>query len=351
LIKELIPRTSYEKESFIKGFVLFFLTMELLLGTVSYLLFRIELLNLKGRIFLEMKNYSYTFEGEKFSIELVTVDKKEAKFYELLEDSQGLSILVPIPGSKKDALKVYYPREKLSRDVNKIITRTLLVFSGLSVCALFLSLLFSIYSINPLRKALHMIEEVTKDILHDLNTPLMTLKVNLKILKSKYKDEEIERSELALKQLEALREHLSPLHSEVQQKLEDVNLNSIVRQELENLKKLYPHLKVISNLRGSRIKGDEVSIRRIVTNLLENAFKHNLEKGWVEVHLKGKTLVIKNPSREIKNTKKLFERHYRESQRGLGLGLSIVKKLCSELGCEIQLEFNGKIFIAKVTFK
>ena len=56
-------------------------------------------------------------------------------------------------------------------------------------------------------------------------------------------------------------------------------------------------------------------------------------------------MIIENSSPQIKNPDKLFDRYYKESQRGIGLGLSIVKKLSHELG------WNLKINIEKGKFK
>ncbi|NPA41675.1 MAG: HAMP domain-containing histidine kinase [Aquificae bacterium] len=351
MIKEILPKTSYERESFIKGFILFFLTMELFLGAISYLLFRMEVLNLKNRIFLEMKNYSYTFEGEKFDITLTTIKEGEKRFYELIEGPEGLSIIVPVPGSKEDAIKIYYPKEKFSKDVKELALKSAVFFGALSIPAFFLSLVFSLYSIAPLRRALQIIEEVMRDIIHDINTPLMTLKVNLKLLKAKYKEEEIDRAELALRQLESLKENLRPLQSEIKLQIEDVNLKDLILEELETFKKAYPHIKIETTLRDVVVKADSSALRRVISNLLDNAFKHNVKDGLVKITLHPSALIIKNTSKPIKNPEKLFERYYKESQRGLGLGLAIVKKLCSEIGCEIKIEFNGKFFTAKLTFK
>ena len=46
-----------------------------------------------------------------------------------------------------------------------------------------LSLLFSFYALYPLRKALKLTEEFSRDILHDLNTPLSSLRLNISRLK------------------------------------------------------------------------------------------------------------------------------------------------------------------------
>ena len=350
MIKDLLPKTSYERESLLKGFLLFFLTVEVLLGAVSLLIFRIETINLKNRIYLELKNFSYTFEGERFKIEVVPL-KEGDKFYELFEEEKGLSILVPVPGTKRDALKIYYPSESYKRDLRGVALKTLGIFLASSFVSALLSLIFSLYSINPLRKALIMIEEVTRDIVHDLNTPLMSLMVNLKLIGKKYSGEEVKRSMAALSQIVSLQENLRPLLTKVELKLEEIDLRDTLLDVLENFKSLYPEIEVSVEAEKVKVKADRNAWRRIVENLISNAFKHNVRNGWVRVKLKGKTFLVENSSKPLKNPSKVFERYYRESQRGLGLGLSIVKKLSEEMGWKVEHSYKEGVFSIKVTLR
>ncbi len=324
--------------------------MELFITLLAVLMFRMSWADLKNRVFLELKNYSYTFEDNRFQIEVVPRDDN-SRVYELFEDEKGLYILVPVPVTQKDLLKIIYPRELLLSDRNNILIKITALWAVSSTIAIVLSLLFSLYALKPLREALNMIEEVTKDIIHDLNTPLMSLKVNLKILKSRYKDEEIERAELALRQIQSLRENLRPLESKAELKLEDVDLREIISSELESLKKIYPETRVREDLQEVTVKADRQAVLRVVSNLLENAFKHNLRGGWVRVELWKGGLRIENPSKPVENPNRLFDRYYKESQRGLGLGLAIVKKLCEELGWQVRAEYKGGLFIVEVTFR
>ena len=349
MIRDLFPRTSYEREALLKALLLFFVTMEVLLVLVFYLSFRGSLSDLKEKIFLELKNYSYTFEGEEFSIDIVPVEK-ETKFYELFEGEEGFYIIVPVPVSQRDALKIIYPRERYKEDLRELILGHLIFFGLASVLALGLSFAFSLYAINPLRKALIMIDEVTRDIVHDINTPLMTLQVNLKILSKKYKDEEISRAEYALEQLKRLNENLRVLKREIRLKMEEVNLKEIVSREIESLEAVYPNVRVEAQLEDVKVKADKEAVRRIVANILENAFKYTSE-GYIKVSLSGKTFSVENPSKPVKNPNRLFERYYRESQRGLGLGLAIVKKLSTELGWNVKAEYREGKFRIEVTVR
>lgn len=325
--------------------------MELFLGVIFYMLFLAELSSLKSKVFLELKNYSYTFEGEKFRIDIIPAERG-ARLYELLEDGEGLYILVPVPFSEKELLRITYPRESFLSDRRRVIGRFFLFFGIASVVAFGLSVAFSIYAVNPMRQALRMIEEVNKDIIHDLNTPMMTLRVNLKMLRSKYpQDEELERIEFALKQLETFKENLRPLETKTEFKMEEVNLKELIEKEAADFKKVYPEKEIRLELETVKIKADRSAAVRIVSNLLENAFKHGLKGSWVRVLLRGDKLIVENPSKPPRDVNKLFERYYRESQRGLGLGLSIVKKLASELGWKVKAEYSDGVFRVVILLK
>jgi len=53
---------------------------------------------------------------------------------------------------------------------------------------------------------------------------------------------------------------------------------------------------------------------------------------------KNKTLNIIDSGKGIQNPKRIFERFYKEQERGIGIGLHIVKKLCDELDVKISVD-------------
>ncbi len=324
--------------------------MEVLLSAVVYLMYRSDLLELKNSIFLELKNYSYTLEGERFVLDVVPL-KENDSFYELMEDEKGLYILVQVPGVKADALRITYPAERYEKDVASIGKRSLLLFGIFSLFSMILSALFSFYALGPLRRALRLIEEVTRDIIHDLNTPIMTLLVNLKILSSKYSDEEITRAILSVKQLQSLKENLRPLMQERTRALKEIDVGEIIEDELSDLAKIYEGVPVEKELKVLKGKWDEEAVRRIFSNILENAFRHRRGSGPVRVRIEDRKVVVENPSQQVKNPGKVFERFYRESDRGTGLGLSIVKKFCTEMGWRVSARYEEGIFRVEVEVK
>jgi signal transduction histidine kinase len=57
--------------------------------------------------------------------------------------------------------------------------------------------------------------------------------------------------------------------------------------------------------------------------------------------------VIRDNGKGIKNTAKIFDRFYKEHERGLGIGLHIVKKLCDTMHISIYVKStlgSGSLF-------
>ncbi len=60
--------------------------------------------------------------------------------------------------------------------------------------ALLISFIFSLYTLHPLRRAYSTLEEFIKDIIHDLNTPITSIAINLKMMKRSDEVESISKS-------------------------------------------------------------------------------------------------------------------------------------------------------------
>ena len=114
---------------------------------------------------------------------------------------------------------------------------------------------------------------------------------------------------------------------------------SVARPEAERL-----GLRVSSVLGGAPVTGDRALLERLVANLVENAVRHNLAGGWLEVDtgLAGGRAVARvangGPAIPPEQVAGLFEPFRRlggdrtGSDRGAGLGLSIVRSVAAAHG-------------------
>jgi len=328
---------TYELESLLKSFVLFFL----LLGTIYFLFafgtYRDKKAELDRQILSEMKIFSFRPTGEEFDVDFIPVDSggEENRLYHERREHYAL---FPIPGSEF-RMKVSLPDERYQALVQKVRDESfrgwifyLLILAGLSF-------LLALYAIYPLKKALELNEEFVKDILHDLNTPLSALQINLKILKKKYDTERsIERMAGSLETIQAFQSNLRAFLNRESSSVERFDLRELIRKRVEYFRQIYPHVFYELLLKEPvYLECNKEAMVRILENLLSNAGRYNVPGGSVRIRLEGDRLLIEDTGIGIKNPEKVFDRFYKEGERGLGLGLHIVRKLTDALGIAVSL--------------
>ncbi len=278
--------------------------------------------------------------------------KKINELYLLHIKQNRIFAYFDIPNSKKNSLKIIYPYSLYAKDVNTIKKQTLFYYFFSSLVLLFLSIFYSLYSIKPLKKALFLLDEFLKDIIHDLNTPISSILLNLKILKQSHSAEAIKRVEFSTKKIGSLYGNLEAIIKNTPLTITTINIKKMLDQKIDYFQYLYPDIIFKTNIKINTIETSHSVIDRILDNLISNACKYNRENGKISITIDEKQLIIEDTGIGIKNPKKIFRRYYKEGQRGIGLGLNIVKKLCDSLGYKIKVESMlgiGTKF--KVTFK
>jgi len=298
-----------------------------------------------------MKNYSLSFKDKRFDIDIVP-KKPNSRFYELYTGEKDLYILIPFPDDPEDLLKIYYPKRDYLHLLTQLKQSILWQFLLLTFIAMLISLLFSFYVLKPLRNSLQMLEIFIKDIIHDLNTPLTSILINLKMMDSK--NEEVESISRSAKTIAMLHQNLDAYLKEQVNRSERFKLDEAVNEQVEFFQEMYDYLTWQIAVEPLIIQSDKNAFGRILYNLISNACKYNTADGFIRITTESTILTISNSSYGIEAPERIFERFYKESERGLGIGLHIVKKLCDQLEIPIRLEIQDKIIhfhldLSKVT--
>ena len=326
-----------ELESFVKSFILFFISQLLLTGVIFYVDYKKEIKSEDENIFSKMRICSFNLTCKEFKIDFAPLQEHE--LYKLYKNETSLSSYFSIPNSTKNALKIYLPKKKYDVKIQKIQNDFILRFIIVVIVIIILSIIFSIYTISPLRNALRLTEEFVKDILHDFNTPLSTLRLNAVMLKDEIgNNAKITRIENSVQNILSLQSNLrSYLDNHATQK-ESFNLQKFLQERVAFLDKNYKYVKFEFEVADLQINTNKEAFARVIDNLLTNAAKYNKQDGRVLLSLEKNTLKIQDTGKGIQNPKKVFDRFYKEQDRGIGIGLHIVKKLCEELGIAISLK-------------
>jgi len=329
---------NYEKESFLKIFFIFFIVLAILFFVISYLYYKKEVNVLNSTLLAQMKEYNFNFKGDKFDATIVKRDK-DKKVEHLYIDKNEVYSLFYISKKSKNLLKIIYPIKKYKDDLKKIQYKIGALYIISLIVIFFLSLLYAYYALKPMKKAIVLIEDFLKDVIHDINTPITTILLNTKYLKKKNPSDELDRIEMSANRILSLYKNFEVEIRGFHPQKNRFDIYEVIKERVEYFKKLYPDIEIFVEGEAFEYEMDRDAFVRIIDNLISNSCKYRSAKN-PKVHIKivGKNIIIKDNGIGIKNPSMVFERFYKESERGLGIGMSIVKKLCDELDIDISVK-------------
>lgn len=329
----------YEKEAFVKTFGIFFATLTLLTTLVASFYYGEQKHIMEEQIFSKMKSFTYDFQNYTFEVDVIPYDTTVDEL-NLQPCDRGMCGYFAIPSTKNSMFKVILPQAAYALQLHTLFNKVLMIY-GLIVCAIIaFSLFYSFYALYPLKHALYLLESFLKDMIHDLNTPVTSILLNTKSLAKSAPSEALERIELAGKTIASLYRNLEVLHQGFIPKKSEINLENLLHVRAKLYQKLYPKLTFIFETQSYIIYSDPDSISRIFDNLISNACKYNQKMGSITLSNIENSVKISDTGIGIKNCNRVYDRYYKESDQGLGLGLHIVKTLCDLLNIEIKLESN-----------
>lgn len=205
--------------------------------------------------------------------------------------------------------------------------------------------------IDPLLKSDEHMQKVVKETLHELNTPVSTIMMNITMMKKQCKDE---KNKKRIYRIERSCQDLLDLYDQmeysIKQQIEsididDIELNQLLQDELTKFEDVKGSIVVENNIKDEiYLQTDKNGFKKSIDNLLSNAIKYNIPNGFVKIDFQNNWLSISNSGNAIdtKNLFMIFEEHYQENEnsKGFGLGLSIVKQFCDLHNIEIKINSN-----------
>ncbi len=199
------------------------------------------------------------------------------------------------------------------------------------------------------KKLLHL----TKEIIHELNIPLSTIKANTEMIKKSHKDNEkiikrLNRIDTASIRLQKLyNELVYSINREIQviQK-EKIYLKNIIQERVEILE-AFERNKFELDIKNIILEVDIIGFEQMIDNILNNAMKYTNKNSNIIIKSDNNNLIIIDRGIGIDESKlvQIFERYYQINKNieGRGIGLNIVKRYCDEMGIEIKIKSQKNI--------
>jgi len=203
-----------------------------------------------------------------------------------------------------------------------------------------------------------MLEEMNtllRESFHEIYTPLGLIKSSLSLQELEYGDNEhIQNIKASIHSLHSIYEDM---YYAIKKEVRSYPSQWIDLEEFlqERIKIFIPEMtsknlkfNMILDIDSPMININQTELERLIDNLLSNAIKYSDIDGLIEITITPSKerikLSISNSSKKIQNVQKLFDKLYREdhSVMGLGIGLSIVKKICDKYNIDIDVESNEK---------
>lgn len=210
-----------------------------------------------------------------------------------------------------------------------------------------------------------LIIESSENLSHELQTPIAVIKSKLELIRQK---EDLDKDTVLL---------LNVMENNIN-RLSKINKFLILLMRLENnevfesgsvnvkdiLEKYIGFWEDFLIEKAIKIKTDtglcpeitanETLIDILISNLLSNACRHNIENGEIIISTGSDFIEIKNTGVQPgSDTGKLFERFTKgdNEKDSLGLGLSIVNQICNFYDYKIQYTYKNNLHCIRVSFR
>jgi signal transduction histidine kinase len=198
------------------------------------------------------------------------------------------------------------------------------------------------------------LKEFTENASHEIQTPISIAKGKLELLQDGNLDEDqkklVAEASKSLNNLSKLGNTLTLLAKIDNQEFEQKD-KVIVSATLEDFIDEYEELIHLKGIKLSTKIDEEVEwkmhpvlLEILITNLLNNAIKHNLpQDGFIKIYLEKSKLIIENSGKPLEfKADLLFARFKKgnQSSSSLGLGLAIIQKICNV--SKLKIHYHNK---------
>lgn len=225
---------------------------------------------------------------------------------------------------------------KLQFKMSLIVSFTLLVIGVFAYFILRLSYL-------PLFNQIKSLNNFIADTTHEINTPLSVILMSIEMF-DKDPKKYLENIKISAKSMSELYNDLSLNLKFQPNKISQINLSELVKDRIKffELPANKKNIKFDVNLADEvNLQSDEFKFSKIIDNLLSNAVKYSFKDEIIQINLTQNKFSVLDKGIVIKKREmgKIYDKFTRFDKQngGFGIGLSLVKRFCDDLGYKISV--------------
>lgn len=255
--------------------------------------------------------------------------------------------------------EVYFSRNitYISLFQTRLIINAVLLSILFFIIIFFFSIKLSRLTIRPIKEHNKKLKEYNHNLAHELKTPLAVLKSNIELAEMTNDACNVRGSKEEIDSMEEIINGLLFLsESHLSKSKEKIFLHTFLDDFIPTLwlKKIVNYTSISAK---TYLEADKTLLKRLFKNLLENADKYGdsdenfVEVVWTSFYVKNKT----NMQVDNDSLFHIFEPFYQidvsRNNKGYGLGLSIVKRICESFSWQVSAKVENGYFIVEVKWK
>ncbi len=338
---------NYEKTAFLKFFITYFVSVAVLILTAGHFYYvQMEAHYLKAEEFslIEYARHIKTQQSlqaykKGYHYKFVTLKDKHIDIRNFKVEQKELSKILPMH-STHDYLVVYKQKQHLLDELWELKKMVI----GVQIFLLFvfasISYIMAKTALRPLQESIIKLDKFAKDLIHDLNTPVTSIKLNMKLIEKlpQLQDNKaLMRLNRSVYDISELHENLTLLLQEETFQVENIDICKVAEDVVVVYKAIYTDLTFEMECCNFMAKANANALKQIVQNIISNACKYNKTNGFVKVYTDKNTLCIEDSGKGIDEPQKIFQRHY-SAEHSSGIGLDIVRRLAEAMQIEIEVK-------------
>ena len=223
-----------------------------------------------------------------------------------------------------------------------IILFFLTIYSIIALIGVYLAKLF----IKPIKEERLKLNNFIKDTTHELNTPISAILMSTE--SDTLNEKQIQRVRLSARRISEIYKDLTYVFLEENtnnKEILSISLDTLIKEQLNYFEPLLikKRIKVVLDINKFDYAISKDDFIRLFNNIISNAIKYNNMGGDINISLSndGK-LSIKDTGIGIEKNKlnDIFNRYFRatKEQGGFGIGLNIVRHICTQYDIKIEVE-------------